>query len=294
MRYLAVIRNYTYMYIDVILQKKRPIKGTLHFLHRDYRNNNTRCRRGKNSCGCDIGLYNQTRCNKFKEKLFLFLLNIAYFESYIVQLGTGCVVKLISIDKTLLALCLRLNVTCTCDSFTIKTVIIDNWPQRRISLQRNPAFCMIKFRNKERSRASSFILCYIIRPRLDTCASWYASSSEFLQRLCLLCMLKDALNFVPSTCEKNTRLLDIRTIISLSTRSTRRPHLRSIAPRRHCVSRSLTMVCPCLVPIHDCSVESSVDFHSYSTIFAPLPLRSFLYMLAILFLICCRKKAYYN
>lgn len=171
-------------------------------MHRDYRNNNIRCRRGKNSCGCDIGLYNQTSCNKFKEKLLLFLLNIAYFESYIVQLGTGCVVKLISTDTTLLALCLRLNVTCTCDSFTSKTVIIDNWPQRRISLQRNPAFCMIKFRNKERSRASSFILCYIIHPRLDTCASWYASISEFLQRLCLLCMLKDALNFVPSTCEK--------------------------------------------------------------------------------------------
>lgn len=37
-----------------------------------------------------------------------------------------------------------------------------------------------------------------------------ASSHSF----CLLCMLRDVLNFVPSTCERNTRLLDIRAIIS--------------------------------------------------------------------------------
>lgn len=119
----------------------------------------------------------------------------------------------------------------------------------------------------------------------------HRSRNFFRDSVCFACLKMPSISY-PAPVKKDTRLLDIRTIISLSTRSTRRPHLRSIAPRRHCVSHSLTMVCPCLVPIHDCSVESSVDFHSYSTIFAPLPLRSFLYMLAILFLICRRKKAY--
>lgn len=133
--------------------KERPIKGTLYSLRRDYHYNNSPHKRRKKFYGCDIGLCNHVNCNKFEEKLFFFFTsNIAYFEIYTVQFETDCAVKMISIDKIFVVLCLKLN-TRACNLLTAKVVIINNCLRWQISLQYNFSCCTIKVRNKERSRA---------------------------------------------------------------------------------------------------------------------------------------------
>lgn len=131
----------------------------------------------------------------------------------------------------------------------------------------------------------------IIRPLLDAflCVS---QSQCFVQRSSWFRILKDAFNFVPSTCERNMySTLRCSSNKSVLMRSTRRPHLLLVVSiDRYYVFQSLVMASLCLFPIRVRSVGLLMEFQLYSILFELLLLRFFLYMLKILFLTCCRNK----
>lgn len=128
----------------------------------------------------------------------------------------------------------------------------------------------------------------------DTCRSLASQRASFRKT-----QLSDPVGFAcstmslalyPAPVKRNARLLDFLATISVSSRSTRRPHLRLTVPQRRCVSRSSTMVCPCLFPRHVRPAGSLTGILPRNTLSAPLSLKSFLCRQTVLFLTWYGKK----
>lgn len=67
----------------------------------------------------------------------------------------------------------------------------------------------------------------------------------------------------------------------ISMRSTRRPHLLPVSPRRYCVYRSSTVACPWIFPRHVRLIGFLMGFLPCNTLSVLLPSESSLYMLTV-------------